>query len=293
MPDYELLRPREEIRIGGLYSLHYFQFASGYVFSGEKHDFWELVYIDQGEAEIGAGREVRQLYQGQAIFHRPNEFHTIWANYKKGAGIFVISFACRSPAMRAFRGLQCTLPPAQRQLLAQLIAEGQRVFGPVLDISQQKQLRPLPSAPPGGAQMIVLVLTQLLLTLLRDIRPAPLRVSLPRVSGEQDFAPVFEHAREQMCAAPDGTLRFTQVCRAAGLSATAFKERFKRYTGVAVMDYYRRLRIEEARKRLRAGDKNIAQIADELGYSSAAAFSRQFKRIMRLTPSEYLRSIRL
>lgn len=293
MPEFEVLRPRETIRISGLYSLHYFQFASGYVFSGEKHDFWEMVYIDQGEAEIGAGREVRQLNQGQVIFHRPNEFHTVWANYKKGAGIFVISFACQSPAIRAFRGLQCTLPPAQRALLARLIAEGQRVFGPVLDLADQKQLRPLPTAPAGGVQMIALVLTQLLLELLRDVRPAPLNASRPRVTGEQDFAPVFERTREMMCAAPDGTLRFAQVCREAGLSATVFKERFRRYTGVAVMDYYRRLRIEEARRRLRAGDKNIAQIADELGYSSAAAFSRQFKRIMRLTPSEYLRSIRL
>jgi quercetin dioxygenase-like cupin family protein len=104
MSEYRILKPKNEITIGGLYSLHYFQFASGYVFSGEKHDFWEMGYIDQGEAEIGAGREMRQLYQGQLIFHKPNEFHTIWANYAKGASIFVISFSCRSTAMRAFRG---------------------------------------------------------------------------------------------------------------------------------------------------------------------------------------------
>jgi AraC-like DNA-binding protein len=91
----------------------------------------------------------------------------------------------------------------------------------------------------------------------------------------------------------DGSLRFSQVCRGVGLSQTVLKERFRRYAGITVMDYYRRLRIEEARRRLRAGEKNITQIADELGYSSTAAFSRQFKHLMRLTPSEYLCSIRM
>ncbi|MDD3214004.1 MAG: AraC family ligand binding domain-containing protein, partial [Eubacteriales bacterium] len=154
MSEYRILKPQNVFSISGLYSLHYFQFASGYVFSGEKHDFWELVYIDQGEAEIGADREVRQLNQGQLIFHKPNEFHTIWANYARGASIFVISFACRSPAMRTFRGRQYTLLAPQRLLLSRLIAEGQRVFGQVLDVSEQKRLRTLPSAPLGGVQMV-------------------------------------------------------------------------------------------------------------------------------------------
>jgi AraC-like DNA-binding protein len=293
MSEYRILKPQNEIVIGGLYSLHYFQFASGYVFSGEKHDFWELVYIDQGEAEIGAGREVRRLDQGQLIFHKPNEFHSIWANYKKGANIFVISFACASPAMREFRGRQYTLLSPQRHLLSRMIAEGQRAFGPVLDVSEQKQLFLLETAPRGGVQMIVLYLTQLLIDLLRAQQASPAQATRPRVTEEEDFAACFERTRELMCMKLDGSLRFSQVCRGVGLSQTVLKERFRRYAGITVMDYYRRLRIEEARRRLRAGEKNITQIADELGYSSTAAFSRQFKRLMKLTPSEYLCSIRM
>ncbi len=293
MTEYEILRPQNEIAIRGLYSLHYFQFASGYVFSGEKHNFWELVYVDQGEAEIGAGKEMRQLYQGQLIFHKPNEFHSIWANYAKGASLFVITFGCQSPAMRAFRGRQFTLASAQRHLLSRMIAEGQRVFGRVLDISDQKKLCPLPDAPPGGVQLITLYLTELLLNLLREQPAAPAPAPRPRLTEEEDFEAIFKRAQEMMSGRPDGSLRFSQVCRGVGLSATTFKERFKRYTGMTVMDYYRRLRIEEARRRLRTGEMNIAQVADELGYSSAAAFSRQFKLMMNLTPREYLCSIQL
>lgn len=291
MSEYQILKPHNVISISGLYSLHYFQFASGYVFSGEKHDFWEIAYIDHGEAEIGAGDEVCQLYPGQLIFHKPNEFHTIWANYTKGTSIFVISFACNSPAMRAFRGKQYTLLSPQRRLLSHMIAEGQRVFGPVLDVSDQKSLHPLPTAPRGGVQMIVLFLTQLLLDLLRTQQAIPQHPPRARVTEEEDFTVYFERARELMISQLDGSLRFAQVCRQVGLSATVFKERFRRYTGVPVMDYYRRLRIDEARRQLRNGKSNITQIADSLGYSSIAAFSRQFKQVMNLTPTEYLYSI--
>ena len=109
MSEYRMLKPRNEIVIRGLYSLHYFQFASGYVFEGEKHNFWEMVYIDRGEAEIGADSEIRRLDAGQLLFHQPNEFHTIWADYASGANIFVISFDCKSRAMNMFRSKQFTL----------------------------------------------------------------------------------------------------------------------------------------------------------------------------------------
>ncbi|MEN6635891.1 MAG: AraC family transcriptional regulator [Clostridiaceae bacterium] len=251
-----------------------------------------MVYIDQGEAEIGAGREVRQLYQGQLLFHKPNEFHSVWATYARGASIFVISLSCNSAAMRAFRDRQNTLLPSQRRLLSLLIAEGQHVFGPMLDVSSQKRLTPLPMAPRGGVQMITLYLTQLLIDLLNAQQESASQTRLPRVK-EEDFSESFERTRELMSARLDGMLRFSHVCRGFGLSATVFKERFKRYTGVTVMDFYRRLRIEEAKRLLRAGEKNVTQIADELGYSSTAAFSRQFKQLMRLTPGEYLRSIQI
>ena len=50
--EYRPLTLSSLIAIRRLYSFHYFQFASGYLFPGEKHDFWEMVYIDRGEADL-------------------------------------------------------------------------------------------------------------------------------------------------------------------------------------------------------------------------------------------------
>ena len=54
------------------------------------------------------------------------------------------------------------------------------------------------------------------------------------------------------------------------------------------MAYYQRLRIQESRRLLRQGRMSVSRVAAELGYSSPQAFSRQFKRVTGVCPTEYL-----
>lgn len=60
-------------------------------------------------------------------------------------------------------------------------------------------------------------------------------------------------------------------------------------TGTSFNDWRQALLIYQALPRLLAGEK-VTSIALDLGYSSAAAFTRMFKRIMGATPSEYISS---
>ena len=48
-----------------------------------------------------------------------------------------------------------------------------------------------------------------------------------------------------------------------------------------------RLRIEKAKELLTYKDQNISEIAYKIGYSSAAHFSRQFKKLVGVSPSQY------
>jgi YesN/AraC family two-component response regulator len=57
------------------------------------------------------------------------------------------------------------------------------------------------------------------------------------------------------------------------------------------MEYFYRLKIEEAKRLIRNGTNNFTQIADKLGYSTIHYFSRQFKKIVGMSPSEYSKSI--
>lgn len=292
--DYTPMKIDRILNIEKLYSLHYFQFAAGYIFPGEQHNFWELVYIDQGEADIGDGKQVIRLCQGQAILHRPNRFHSIWANSATGPNIMVLSFGCAGNALRALSGRALTLDSRMRGILRQVIAEGKECFGPVLDISSQQKLLPMENAPTGSQQMIGLLLTQILILLLRQAQEGQAQRPQERahLTAEQSAADLTNQLTVFMREHLDGDLSFDRICRHSGLSQTALKACFRQYNRMGVMEYYQRLRIEEARRLLREGRLNVTQTAEALGYSSIHAFSRQFKRLMGVTPLSYLRTIK-
>ena len=86
-------------------------------------------------------------------------------------------------------------------------------------------------------------------------------------------------------------LTFPEVCRYSAQSATNLKTLFKSVTGMGVMEYYRKMKIDAAKTMLREGRGNVTQIADQLGYASVHYFSRHFKQATGMTPSEYTQSI--
>ena len=70
----------------------------------------------------------------------------------------------------------------------------------------------------------------------------------------------------------------------AGMSRTAFAERFRFRVGESPMHYLTRWRMLIVGDRLRATQDKLAVIAAALGYESESAFSTAFKRTMRVSP---------
>ena len=50
--EYSGVKLHNSITVGKIFSIHYFEYMNNFKFSGEAHNFWELVYIDKGEAGI-------------------------------------------------------------------------------------------------------------------------------------------------------------------------------------------------------------------------------------------------
>lgn len=82
-------------------------------------------------------------------------------------------------------------------------------------------------------------------------------------------------------------LNFTtqDLARTAGMSLSTFKRAFQRHIGVPPGKWLRERRIERARALLENSGKNISDIAFELGYSDAAAFSRAFRQVTGRNPA--------
>ena len=48
----ESLHLKKEFEIRQLTSLHYFEYKSDFIFKSEYHDYWKLLYVEDGSAEI-------------------------------------------------------------------------------------------------------------------------------------------------------------------------------------------------------------------------------------------------
>ena len=85
----------------------------------------------------------------------------------------------------------------------------------------------------------------------------------------------------------DRPLRITELAATAGMSVSTFFRQFKAATGTSPIDWLRRVRINEAKRRLIETDDTIAKIAGEIGYCDQFYFSRDFKRMTEVSPREY------
>ena len=78
-----------------------------------------------------------------------------------------------------------------------------------------------------------------------------------------------------------------EVASFVNISSFYFSKIFKEYTGKNYVDYITDLRIEVAKEKLREGIISIKEICYEVGYNDPNYFSRVFKKIEGLSPTEY------
>jgi len=78
-----------------------------------------------------------------------------------------------------------------------------------------------------------------------------------------------------------------QLAEVAGMSRSAFAERFGRVVGLAPIDYLLRWRMALAKDALQSGKAALSEIAQQTGYLSVSAFSTAFTRTVGCPPSSF------
>jgi AraC family transcriptional regulator, activator of mtrCDE len=86
--------------------------------------------------------------------------------------------------------------------------------------------------------------------------------------------------------------RVHTLAREAGMSRTAFAERFAALLGRTPMQYLAAWRMHLADEMLRVGRASVAQVAERLGYQTETAFRRAFKRLRGIGPGDVRRRAR-
>lgn len=82
-------------------------------------------------------------------------------------------------------------------------------------------------------------------------------------------------------------LKIKRLSESAFLSDTQFKKLFKQQTGLAVMKYVTKLRMEKAQALLTHTDYPLQIIGEKVGYKELSAFSRKFSQYFGFSPTKF------
>ena len=285
----ERLKLISSISVTSIITMYYFDFTANYSSGREKHPFWEFVYVDNGHVIASSNDETHIVNKGEIIFHKPDEFHSVKCDGETPANIFIMTFVATNRAMSTFNNKIIKVPYNLQGILAAIVDEMQASYGKCPGFIKHH-----PTEHFGAEQMLKTYLEQFLILLKRTVDGDNTESSYTQLqrhnntSSNQLVSDVINILESCLYS----NLAFEDVCGATNYGKSQLCENFKKVTGKTVMQYYTELKINEAKMLMREQRFNNSQISDLLCFSSPQYFTRVFKQITSMTPTEYKRSIK-
>lgn len=287
------LNIKTEIEIEGFHTIYYFEHGKNFANPPEKHEPWELVYVDEGELIAISDGMGTKLSQGMVIFHHPNEAHAHHSDKKNAHNIIVITFTCNSPAMDFFSKKVFTLDKTSKALLSLFIKEAQASIGERPLIYTHKIGVDDASVPFGATQLLKCYLTEFLINLIRTESGAESKHIPSEQSRTIATNSLMEMISDYLSDNVYNDISLETLCEKFMLGKSVLSADFKAYTGDSPMKYFKTLKIKEAKKLLRNTDLSVSEISEKLRYSSIHIFSRAFKNETGFSPGEYKKSLQI
>lgn len=187
--------------------------------------------------------------------------------------------------MRALVGY-CIFQSDDATLLSSLLPElvvvrGERRLAMLMELLGEEAI----GSKPGREVVLQHLLEVLLIEALRSSAELGERPGLLRGLSDERLAV----AIRGMHAWPERGWTVAELARDAALSRSGFHERFQSAVGMAPMEYLTAWRLALAKDLLRKRDLSVSEIARQVGYRSASAFSVAFTRDVGLSPARYAR----
>ena len=274
------------LNISKIVTVHYFEFDPSFQSRGESHDFWELVYAVKSPVICTANGNVITLEEGEVLFHKPNEHHTLAADGEHAPNVFIISFECKSEAIRFFENKHLRLDRDLIKYIYTIIEESKNTFDLPVSSPDVRKMPLSKTDSLGGLQLIKNLTEILLIHLMRH------------ETGKVDTAAQFllkedyeEHITREIIAYLKAnvyrTISIDDIARTLSYTKSYLFRQFKKSTGDTIMSYFLKLKIDVAKKLLREGRTSVSDIAAMLAFDSPNYFSKAFKKVTGRTPMQY------
>ncbi len=286
---FEIRSIKTDIKIKGFNSVYYFEFGKTFTHPTEKHDFWEMVYVDSGKIIAVTNGAGTRLSQGQVIFHEPGELHAHISDPTVSGNVLIISFTTDSKAMKFFSKKIFDIDKTEKTLLSLFISEFKNSFGFIPSDYQSKELPDFPQDTFGVGQLLNCYLSEFLIHLIRSQGGAVTKVTEEsRAIGRSSVTDlIISYMVDHLYK----NLSLSDISEHFAMSISSLSHLFKDETGQSVMQYYEFLKMGEAKRLLKEDELSVTEISDKLGFSCIHAFSRAFKTEFGFSPTEYKKTL--
>lgn len=273
-------------------TLFYMEFKKEFSYSGESHNFWEMVYIDKGEMICTAGKNRFTLKSGEIAFHKPNEFHNLEGNKVDSPNVSIITFNCNSRDMSYFDGKIFKLNPEEKNILSQLFIEGLSCYemkeknNPLIQVMNSKT-----DAPFGSSQSTKNLLELFLIKLYRNgfstTKSERKNYIIDGVDVPHQIKEILDFMKDNI----HNRITVKEISEHIHTSESQTKKIFSKYYNGGLIKYFNSLKIKEARRLIREEQLNMSQISEKLAFDNPQYFTKCFSKYTKMTPSEYKKSI--
>ncbi len=253
-----------------LYTAFSERHETNFDFDGERHDFWEILIVTDGEVTVTAGSDVFLLKKGQAVIHEPMEFHRLVSTGNIPFSIIVFSF-------------EATHMPSYHSKIFELsdIKEAAKVLRNIMDtyVTESKCVVDLNSPDQINHQLALKNLEMFVLKTLSTQKDIKKSVKSRTAANYTNIINVMEENIHE-------NLSVSDIALLCNMSEINLKKTFSMYTGMGVMTYFNSMKINVAINLLKNG-ASVKETALNLGFLNQNYFSTVFKRMTGHSPSDY------
>ena len=259
------------LKLDRLYTFFYQECARDFYFRGEQHEALELVYVDHGELHNLVGGTDILLRQQQLLLIDRNVWHMQYANLP--VSFLTISFrADASSPCSKLAGRCLNLSSRQVALMRQMLLEN--------------------AASEYAYDSMESLLRLLLIDLLRHEQSSAQKSTHALPATNHAEQRIVDQLIQTVSANTGQKLSLQQLAASVHISTTYLHRIFRTQLGMTPGNYLAKIRIEESKLLLRDGSLSMGEVAKQLSFSSQQQFSRQFRSVTGMTPSEYVKTLR-
>lgn len=250
-----------------IYTFLYQECTHNFYFRGEKHLPYELVYVDRGELHNLVRGQDLLLKQQQFMIIDRNDWHTQFSDL--AVSFLTLSFGASDSNLSTITNTVFTLTPPLKSIFKKMLSQD-------------------PEEPYSSDYTESLLKILLIELLRRSHLESAAQMPAAGLSGNA----IVDRAIQLISENIQRKLSLEELASQVHVSVPYLYMLFEAHLGTSPGKYIAKIRMEECKVLLRSGELSMGQIAEHMGFSSLQHFSRQFRSICGITPTQYVRSLR-